>query len=665
MQLQSLGRSESVKFGGNEGARFLGFVIAAGSSVPFNLGSRILFSTIFSFEIAVMLSQVVGMLVAYSLVRTFVFESSQRPASVEFARFSVVNLVSLAQVWVVSTGLLRVVYPLMDWTIYPEFMAHAVGLSVSAVTSFVGHRYFSFAQSVGLSAGEPRRNPTGALQPRYGSAQPAARTDARAVTPTARRTDPAEVRPPLVVDLDGTLARTDTLDEAFAAAFFRNPLLTLLTVARALPGGRARLKQVLGRLAPIDAETLPLRDSLLSYLQQQKRGGRELHLATAADRAVAEAVAARVGLFGRVFASDGVRNLKGRIKAEVLAEAFPRGFSYAGDSRADLAVWRRAESAVVVAPPAVARGVARLTEVEQTICDPPVGLRAWLKAARPHQWSKNLLVLVPMLLGWWQITPEGLARTCATLALMCVMSSLTYMINDVADVQSDRRHARKRSRGFASGALKLRDGLIVGGVGLPAVLLAAWFLVGPETAACLLFYAVLTLAYSMGLKRIPLADCMIIGVLFTVRIAAGTTAGGLAWSPWLLSFSVFFFFSLAMVKRLAELVAGGSDATGSVRGRGFRYEERPTVLAFGVAASTISILIILLYLMEEVFPRDVYGNPLALWVAPVLIFLWLGRVWTLATRGEMHHDPVVFALRDQVSYFLGALMGVAFLAALL
>lgn len=659
MQLQSLSASDGVRFPRSEGFRFLGFVIAAGSSLPFNLGSRVLFSTVFSFEVAIILSQVVGMLVAFVLVRTFVFESSQRPAAAELARFSVVNLVSLAQVWLVSTGLLRVVYPLIDWTFYPEFMAHAVGLSVSAVTSFVGHKYFSFAPSAEPDAGTARPRPT---SPRSGAERSGASFPGRRAFSPERR---AAVRPPLVVDLDHTLLRTDTLDEALAAAFFRNPLLALLTVLRALPGGRARLKQALARLAPLDAETLPLRAPLVTYLEQQNREGRELHLATAADRSVADAVAARLGLFDRVFASDGARNLKGEAKAELLAKAFPQGFSYAGDARADLAVWRRADSAVVVASPPLARAAGRVTHVEETIADPPAGLRAWLQAARPHQWTKNLLVLVPMLLGWWQITPAGLTATFATLALMCVMSSLTYMLNDVADVQSDRRHAAKRHRPFAKGTLKLRDGLLAGLVGLPAVLIAAWLLVGPATAACLLFYSVLTLAYSIRLKRIPLVDCMAIGMLFTVRIAAGTTAGGLAWSPWLLSFSVFFFFSLAMVKRLAELVAGGSEASGAVRGRGFRYEERPTVLAFGVAASTISILIILLYLMEEVFPRDAYSNPLALWVAPVLIFLWLGRVWTLATRGEMHHDPVVFALRDRVSYGLGALMGAAFLAALL
>jgi 4-hydroxybenzoate polyprenyltransferase/phosphoserine phosphatase len=484
-------------------------------------------------------------------------------------------------------------------------------------------------------------------------------------SPAAERRVAEERRPPLIVDLDGTLLRSDLLDETFAAAFFRNPILALLVVVRALLAGRARLKEALCRLARIDVEALPLRASLVAYLDEQKRLGRELHLATAADQSLAQAVADRLGLFERVYASDGARNLKGRVKAEVLAAEFPGGFSYAGDCRTDLAVWRVAASAVVIAPRRLADEAARVTELEHHIQDERPGPKAWLAAARPHQWTKNLLVLVPTALGWPQATPEGLLRTVTALVLLCLMSSLTYVINDVADVQSDRRHASKHRRPFAAGALKLREGLIAGALGIPTVLAAAWLLASPGTAACLLAYTVVTLSYSMGLKRAPLLDCMIIGILFTLRIATGVTAGGLVWSPWLLTFSLTLFFSLAMAKRDTELVAGGPGAQGQVRGRGFRYEDRNIVLAFGVAASTLSILIVVLYLVEEVFPAGAYRLPVALWAAPPLLFLWIGRIWLLANRGEMHDDPVVFALKDRISHLLGAAMALAFLIALL
>ena len=473
------------------------------------------------------------------------------------------------------------------------------------------------------------------------------------------------LRPPLVVDLDGTLVRTDMLHETFAAAFFRNPLLTLWVVLRALLKGRAELKRALSGLAEVEVETLPWRAPLISYLQEQKRLGRETHLATASHHSIARAVADYVGLFDRVYASDGQRNLKGRRKAELLAQEFPDGFCYAGDCGADLAVWRIASGAVVTAHRPLAERARGLTELEQHFPDDRAGLKTWFAAARPHQWSKNLLILAPTVLGWTQVTAAGFAATLWALVLMCLMSSLTYLINDIADVQADRRHARKYARPFAAGRLKIRDGLIVAVLGIPLVLAAAWVLASPATATCLLAYGVVTLAYSFGLKRAPILDCTLIGVLFSFRIATGVVAGGMGWSPWLMTFSLTLFFSLAMAKRLTELVAGGPSASGVVRGRGYKYEDRSIVLAFGTAASTLSILIVVLYLVDEVFPAGTYRDPAALWAIPPLLFLWIGRIWLLANRGEMHHDPVIFALRDRVSYLLGALVGAAFLAALL
>jgi len=410
--------------------------------------------------------------------------------------------------------------------------------------------------------------------------------------------------PPLVVDLDGTLLRGDTLYETFAAAFFKRPLVTLWVAFASLFRGRAALKRALCGLATIEVETLPIRGELLAYLGDQKRRGRTLHLATAADRSIATRVAASLGLFDGIYATDGKRNLKGRAKAEALQAAFPQGFSYAGDSHADLAVWKYAESAVVICSGGLTDKAADVTEVEQRIAHKPPGLRQWLKAARPHQWAKNALVLAPVVLGWSQVTPPDLGRTFAALALLCVLSSLTYIVNDIADIQADRRHATKRRRPFACGAVPVRDGLLLAGLGIPTVL-AAGLLIGPAVAASLLAYCVVTLAYSFGLKRIPLADCFVIGVLFTLRLVLGVTAARLEWSAWLLTFALSFFFSLALAKRHTELVGGGLAATGPVPGRGYRYEDRSLTLVFGVAASTTSIIIVVLYLMDEVFPAAI------------------------------------------------------------
>jgi 4-hydroxybenzoate polyprenyltransferase len=479
----------------------------------------------------------------------------------------------------------------------------------------------------------------------------------------AEASQPGESLLPLVVDLDGTLLRGDTLDESFAAAFFRRPFLTLWTVLVSLLRGRARLKSALCRLGPVDAEVLPYSHELIAYLADQKRQGRELHLATAADRAVAERVAASVGLFDRVFASDGARNLKGRHKAEALAAAFPAGFVYAGDSGADAHVWARAAGAVVVGPLRLAERVAAGTPIERHIAKTRTGLKPWLKAARPHQWAKNALIFVPLALGWSFVSLADVLAVLAAFALFCLMSSCTYVVNDIADLAADRRHATKRARPFASGALSVRYGLVLALLGLPLILAAAW-LIAPPLAVCMAAYCLVTVSYSSGLKRIPILDCFVIGSLFTLRVVAGITAADLYWSAWLLTFALCFFFSLALAKRHTELVGGGPAAVGPVPGRGYRYEDRGLTLVFGIAAATASIIIIVLYLMEEVFPKGVYQRPQWLWAAPPVVFLWVSRIWLLANRGEMHDDPVVFALKDRVSLGLGAALGAAFLLAL-
>lgn len=292
------------------------------------------------------------------------------------------------------------------------------------------------------------------------------------------------------------------------------------------------------------------------------------------------------------------------------------------------------------------------------------GVSPWVKAIRPHQWAKNALILVPVALGFSQLTRQGLLNALLAAALFCALSSLTYIVNDLADLSADRQHPTKRRRPFASGAISPKAGMVVAALGIPAVLGSA-FLLSPGVGAALLAYCVVTLAYSVRLKRVPILDCATIGALFTLRLVAGVLAANLAWSPWLLTFAAAFFFSLAMAKRHTELVGRGPTATGPVPGRGYHYEDQALTLVLGVAAFTASMIIILLYLMQEVFPHGAYAHPRWLWVAPPVLFVWGSRIWLLAHRGEMHDDPVVFALKDRVSLALGALVGFAFLLALL
>lgn len=483
----------------------------------------------------------------------------------------------------------------------------------------------------------------------------------------AERHDIAEPALPvdLVVDLDGTLCRVDTLHETFAQALFSRPLGAVKALLGLPLHGRARFKARMSALAAIDAHTLPLNDDLLDWLHEQRDAGRRLHLATAADAAIAARVADRLQIFDSIHASENGQNLKGAAKALRLEQHFPDGFAYAGDSSADLAVWEKAGSAVIVSTGALERRLrAAGGVVEQRFAPARGGLRSWMKALRPHQWAKNMLALAAVLLGWPQLTTHGLLAAIAATGLLCVLASLTYLLNDISDLAADRRHWSKRRRPFAAGMLPVRYGLIAAIVGIPLTIAAGW-LVNPRTALTLAAYAGLTLAYSFGLKRVPLLDAFVIGVLFTLRLVLGVAAAGLEWSVWLLTFSMFFFFSLALAKRHTEILRAAIAGEQALRGRGYLVTDKDVTLGLGLCTAMASVLLLVLYLMDEVFPAALYRMPGFLWAAPAAVFLWVGRIWLLAHRGRMTDDPVVFALRDRISLVLGAIAALSFAVAML
>lgn len=452
--------------------------------------------------------------------------------------------------------------------------------------------------------------------------------------------------------LDRALLKVDTAFDHFAAALFRRPLGALLALMTLVARGPAAFRRRLSDLHSLDVEGLPVREEVLSWLADEKARGRPVHLACEGETVTGERLAAHIGLF------DGVHD------RTALAAAFPGGFAYAGGRASDMPTWREAAAAVVIAAPGLERRVAAVAPVERGFRTGEGRLKAWVKAARPHQWSKNVLVLAPVALGSHLLTQAGLARAVAAMLLLCLAASLTYLVNDAADLEADRRHWSKRRRPLASGALPVGPALLAAALGIPLAL-AAGFWLSPAVGLCLTLYVVTTLAYSFALKRIPLLDALVIGGLFTLRLAVGIAAAGLEWSAWLLTFSTFFFFSLAIAKRHTEILRVAETGDGPVRGRGYRVEDAALTLAFGVSAAMASILIVVLYLVEEVFPRSAYAHPAWLWAAPPLMFVWVARVWFLAHRGRMNDDPVVFALKDPVSLGLGAALAAAFVLALL
>ena len=467
----------------------------------------------------------------------------------------------------------------------------------------------------------------------------------------------ASTRPPLAVDLDGTLIRCDLFIEAMIRLGFEKPWL-LPALAGWLMRGRAYAKARVLEMFPPHPEALPYDERLVAWLREERAAGRTVMLATACDRHAAEAVAKHLGCFDRVFASDGEINLKSQRKADALAEAYPQGFAYAGNESADIKVWRTAVSAVVVnASDGLTRRAESDFSVERTFAQEHGVLRGLLKAMRPQQWSKNFLVFLPMLVGQGWFDANAWRHALLAFVALSFVASSIYLVNDLADISADRQHPRKRNRPFAAGSAPP-----VLGIAAAIVSLAGGIALGASSGALLplLVYAATSASYTFVLKRITLVDVFTLAGLYTLRIVLGGVATGFPASDWLLAFSGFFFFSLALAKRAAEVDIMRSDLIG----RGYRADDGPTLKRIGVGAGMISALVLALYLRDPAKAVN-YATPAFLWALPAAVVFWLSRVWIKLDRGEMHDDPLAFALKDPMSWLVAALAAAAFAAAVL
>lgn len=461
----------------------------------------------------------------------------------------------------------------------------------------------------------------------------------------------------LVVDLDGTLATVDTLHESAMGLISRNPM-RLLNMIGWLRHGKAGFKACLAAEALADASSLPLRDGVLDLIRQAKAAGRPVLLVSAADQRQVDAVAKHVGLFDEAAGSDGDRNLSGRDKADFLVSRFgERGFDYVGDSSVDLAVWRKARRAITVsASEATRRRVESFPVDVEHLIDRPSGLektRAHLRAMRPHQWLKNLLVFVPAVAAH---SPGALLPSLVAFVAFCLAASSVYLLNDLLDIEADRNHPRKKLRPFAAGLIPVSHGLVHA-----AILIIAAFALAltttPQFLAVLAGYLVLTFAYSLYLKRKLMIDIWILATLYTTRIIAGGAASEVPISEWLLALSMFIFLSLAAVKRLSELTDLVKRGATETAGRGYRTSDIPVILGVVLAAGYSSVLVLALYISNDKITA-LYARPELLWLICPLLLYWVSRVAMISYRGEMHDDPIVFAVKDKVSLAIFGLAGV-------
>lgn len=495
----------------------------------------------------------------------------------------------------------------------------------------------------------------------------------------------------LFVDLDNTLIKTDLLHESLIKAAKQCPL-KLLAALPTLSHGRAAFKNAIAEITTPDCESIPYRPEVIELLEEQVKMGASLVLATASPRRWADAVAGHLGVFDDVIATEQDRNLKGDEKLNAIHDyAVQHGYEswgYVGDSKADIPIFAAAgHSYLVTGSPSLEVSVRRMAAGKVTVIPQPRFMwRAVVKAMRPHQWAKNILVCVPMVLAHAFTWSQGLSALLAWICFSCVASSV-YVLNDLLDVESDRRHPRKCRRPFAAATLPVTAGLFLMAGLLTIGGTLAVFALPAKFVLLLAAYWVLTTLYSVWIKSKLILDVMALAGLYTLRVIAGGAAVDVPVSEWLMAFSMFFFTSLAFAKRYAELsrlalesqqkhgddslhstpdsaFAESTDKNDRPHGRSYRVEDIGMIESLGPTSGYLSVLVLALYINGPQVAA-LYRNGWALWyICPALLY-WITRLWFVAKRHKLSEDPVIFALRDRTSLLTGLVVSILMAIAIL
>jgi len=452
---------------------------------------------------------------------------------------------------------------------------------------------------------------------------------------------------PLCVDLDGTLVKSDLLIES-VFALLKKKLRYAILLPLWLLKGKAALKHEIATHADIDISLLPYHEELGIFLQEEKKKGRPLYLVTATNKKYADQVAALTGIFDGVIASDAENNLSGSGKLRAIQDFFKSSqFDYAGNEKKDLKIWGHARKAIIVSDNSnLIAETKKIAEVE-CVFDSGQKTNQHLKAMRPHQWVKNLLVFLPLFAAQ-EITNASLdLQAIAAFIAFSFCASSVYLLNDLLDLPVDRKHPRKRLRPYASGTASIVHGAALIPILLLLSLLVALFL-PIEFLIVLIIYYLCTLFYSIKLKNVVMLDVLLLAGLYTLRIIAGAAAVSIEPSFWILAFSLFIFLSLAMVKRYSELQYVVKSGQKKIAGRGYQTTDLELLISLGSSSGYMAVLVLALYINSpEVI--GMYTHPEIIWLLCPLLLYWISRIWFVTKRGEMHDDPVVFALRDKIS----------------
>jgi 4-hydroxybenzoate polyprenyltransferase len=467
---------------------------------------------------------------------------------------------------------------------------------------------------------------------------------------------------PLCVSCEHALLKTNIFQEAIFLFVKKNPLYIFLLPIWFLRGRSALIQQV-SEGVRINWRTVPFCERVVERMRAAHDGNRQVFLLTSMPKIWACELSAEFAYSKTIFIGERNNETSAEDAVSNLTNLFgSRGFDYIGEGRRDLDICESARRALIVTSD---RGtIARANQnssVEGVIPRDGAGPFTIIKMIRVHQWLKNFLILVPLLAAHRLSSLPSIGIAAVAFMAFSFCASSVYVLNDLLDLESDRQHIRKRNRPIAAGKIAVNQAVIIG---LLLFVSAAWLAlrVSALFALTIGIYFVMTLAYSLRLKRQVIVDVMLLAALYTIRVVAGAVATSVVPSFWLLAFSMFLFLSLAVVKRYSEMLVTLSQEKQYAAGRGYSVEDMPVLLSLGVGAGIAAIVVLALYINDP-STNKLYPTTIWLWPVPPLMLYWISRVWMKAHRGELHDDPVVFAIRDWQSLVTVALGGLCFAAA--
>ena len=459
----------------------------------------------------------------------------------------------------------------------------------------------------------------------------------------------------IIVDLDGTLLKTDMLCEAVVAKISKNFKETINILKVLLLNNRLEFKNYAFKDNTIDINTLPFNQEVISKVKKLKKSGNKIYLVTASPTNIAIKINEALKIFDNVYGSTDEVNLKGEEKKKLLNKLFgKKNYHYFGNSKEDLHVWKDSGYAYLVNVSFKIKNKVNDIRIPfESIETKKSKFEIFKSVIRIKQWIKNILIFVPLIAAQ-AFTLENYIQCLYAFVSFSMIASGVYIFNDLLDIRVDRHHEIKKNRVFASGEMQLETGFVIG------VLL--WIIGFILTSAintsflwALVVYSILTSLYSIKLKKIPIIDLCTLSILYTLRIWSGSVANEIQLSVWLLALSIFLFYSLACVKRLGELSNNKLTGRLTIKDRGYDIKDIPIVQSMAVSTGNAATIVFALYLNSTEIVKY-YSYPPALWVIWLVLLYWVNYIIFMANRGKINEDPVIFAIKNKISIICGFLI---------